>query len=81
MSEIEVFTLTECPNCKRLEMMLNKAGIPFAEYNIETSNEALAEAAYRGIVQEQYPVVYIDGKRLSADTPIRYFEQIQESME
>ena len=81
MSEIEVFTLITCPNCKKLEMMLDRAGIPYTEYNIEKSTEALAEAAYRGIVQEQYPVVYIDGKRLPADTPIRYFEQIKEAME
>ena len=81
MSEIEVFTLITCSNCLRLEMMLDRAGIPYTEYNIEKSTDALAEAAYRGIVQEQYPVVYIDGKRLPADTPIHYFEQIKEAME
>ena len=81
MSEIEVFTLISCPNCLRLEMMLDRAGIPYTEYSIEKSTDALAEAAYRGIVQEQYPVVYIDGKRLPADTPIHYFEQIKEAME
>lgn len=77
MSEVEIFTLTNCPNCHRLMMMLDKANIPYKEYNIETSAESLAEAAYRGIVQEQYPVVYIDGRRMPADTPVHYFEMIQ----
>ena len=77
MSEIEIFTLISCPNCHRLMMMLDREGVPYTEYNIEESAEALAEAAYRGIVQEQYPVVYVNGKRLPADTPVHYFEQIQ----
>ena len=80
MSEIEIFSLITCPNCHRLMMMLDKAGIPYKEYNIEKSNEALAEAAYRGIVQEQYPVVYIDGRRLATSTPADYFQSIKESM-
>lgn len=77
MSEIEIFTLITCPNCHRLIMMLDRAKIPYREYNIEKSAEALAEAAYRGITQEQFPVVYIDGRRLPADTPVHYFETIQ----
>ena len=78
MKEIEIFVLNNCPNCKRLEMMLDKAGIRYTAYNIESSTEALAEAAYRGIVSEQYPVVYINGRRLPANTPSRYFEEITE---
>ena len=77
MTEVEIFTLIDCPNCHRLKMMLDRANVSYVEYNIETSTEALAEAAYRGIVQEQYPVVYIDGKRMPADTPVHYFEMIQ----
>ena len=76
--EIEIFSLEKCTACHRLMMMLDRAGIPYREYNVEESDEALAEAAFRGIVQEQYPVVYIDGKRLSAATPADYFKQIKE---
>lgn len=78
MKQIEIFTLETCPNCHRLMMMLDRANVPYTEYNIDRSNEALAEAAFRGIVQEQFPVVYIGGKRLPADTPVHYFEQITE---
>lgn len=77
MTEIEIFSLENCPNCKRLSMMLDQAGIPYAYLNIETSNDALAEAAFRGILDSQFPVVYIDGQRLPAMTPVDYFKKIK----
>lgn len=79
MSKIEMFVLNDCPNCKRLEMMLDKAGIPYSAYNIEQSNDALAEAAFRGILNCQYPVVYINEVKLDAMTPVEYFEEIKKA--
>ena len=79
MSKIEIFTLKECPNCHRLMMMLDRAGIVYEEMNIEASDDAMAEAAFRGILNCQYPVVYIGGMKLDAMTPIEYFQEIKKA--
>ena len=42
--DIEIFSLEDCPNCHRLMMMLDRAGIAYTELNIERSDEAMAEA-------------------------------------
>ena len=76
---ITIFSLIDCPNCHRLMMMLDRAGISYEEMNIEKSNEALAEAAFRGILNCQYPVVYIDDVKLDAMTPVEYFQKIKEA--
>lgn len=75
--DIEIFSLEDCPNCHRLMMMLDRAGIAYTELNIERSDEAMAEAAFRGIINSQYPVVYIDGVKLDAMTPAEYFQRIK----
>ena len=77
MSRIEVFCIDDCPNCKKLCMMLDRAKIIYSHYNLDRSTDDLAEAAYRGIMNEPYPVVFIDGVKLPSATPVEYFKQIQ----
>ena len=78
MSNIEVFCINNCPNCKKICMMLDRANIAYAHYNIDESPENLAEGAFRGILSEQFPVIFIDGRKLPAATPIDYFNTIKE---
>lgn len=77
MSRIEVFCIDNCPNCKRLCMMLDQAKIIYSHFNLDHSADDLAEAAYRGIMNEPFPVVFIDGKKLDPATPVEYFKEIQ----
>ena len=58
-------------------MMLDQAKIIYSHFNLDRSTDDLAEAAYRGIMNEPYPVVFIDGVKLPPATPAEYFKQIQ----
>ena len=79
MSKIEVFCIDNCPNCKKLCMMLDRANIEYGHFNLDQSTDDLAEAAFRGIMSEPFPVVFINDRKLQASTPLEYFEEIKKA--
>ena len=74
---IEVFCMDDCPNCDRLCAMLNKESIAYTQYNIDKDPGALAEAGFRGILEQPFPVVFINGSRIEPMTPQGYMERIR----
>jgi len=77
MSKIEVFCIDNCPNCKKLCMLLDRANIEYGHFNLDQSADDLAEAAFRGIMSEPFPVVFIDEVKLDPATPAEYFRKIR----
>ena len=74
---ITVYSIPNCPNCKRLKMMLRSKGITFGgkEYDPDNDDD-VAEMCVKGIYTSQFPVVFIDGERLPAMTVEDYMKRI-----
>ena len=75
---ITFYSIPNCPNCKHLEMLLNRAGVSYGHRTFDPENDDdVAEMAYLGLLNAQFPVVYIDGERLPAMTLSEYMERIK----
>ena len=75
---ITVYSIPNCPNCKHLKMLLDKGLYIYEhrQFNPENDDD-VAEMAYLGILNSQFPVVEIDGKRLPAMTVSDYMKRIR----
>lgn len=75
---IKVCSIPGCPNCKHLKMLLDRENIDH-EYRMydPMNDDDVAEMAYNGIYDAQFPVVYIDGERLPAMTVGEYMKRIK----
>jgi glutaredoxin len=58
---IEVFTATWCPDCRRLDRVLQSEGIPHENVDLESVPDA-AEALERATGKRGIPYLRIDGK-------------------
>ena len=74
---IEVASIPDCPNCKHLAMLLDRKGIAYSKRLYDPMNDDdVAEMCERGIYTAQFPVVWIDGKRLPTMTLNEYMKKI-----
>ncbi len=75
---ITVYSIPDCPNCKHLKMLLDKERIVYESRMFDPDNDDdVAEMAYLGVLNAQFPVVVVDGKRLPAMTLQEYMEWIR----
>ena len=78
MKDILVYSIPNCPNCKRLKMLLDKEGISYGYRTFDPENDDdVAEMAMMGIYNAQFPVVYLDGQRQAAMTVDEYMKAIK----
>ncbi len=70
MKKVEVYTVTWCPHCVRLLEYLDSRGIPFANHDVDSSDEKWKEAlSFTGGV-DIVPVVNVEGRAIfGAFTP------------
>ncbi|BDU74430.1 glutaredoxin family protein [Mesoterricola silvestris] len=59
---LEVYTASWCPDCRRLERWLGEAGVPHASVDIEAVPGA-AERLERETGKRAIPFILVDGKR------------------
>ncbi len=75
---ITVYSIPDCPNCKHLKMLLDRERIVYESRMFDPDNDDdVAEMAYLGLLNAQFPVVVIDGERLPAMTLPEYMERIK----
>ena len=75
---ITVYSIPDCPNCKHLKMLLDRERIVYESRMFDPDNDDdVAEMAYLGVLNAQFPVVVIDGERLPAMTLPEYMERIK----
>jgi glutaredoxin len=75
---ITVYSIPDCPNCKHLKMLLDRERIVYESRTFDPDNDDdVAEMAYLGVLNAQFPVVVIDGERLPALTLPEYMERIK----
>ena len=75
---IAVFSLPDCPLCKHLKMLLDRERIVYESRMFDPDNDDdVAEMAYLGLLNAQFPVVVINGERLPAMTLPEYMERIR----
>jgi glutaredoxin len=75
---ITVYSIPDCPNCKHLKMLLDRERIVYESRMFDPDNDDdVAEMAYLGVLNAQFPVVVIDGERLPALTLPEYMERIK----
>lgn len=75
---ITIYSLLECPMCKHLKMLLDRERIVYESRMFDPDNDDdVAEMAYLGVLNAQFPVVVIDGERLPAMTLSEYMERIK----
>jgi glutaredoxin len=66
MAEIEIFTTPDCPRCKKLMFWMDAYDIKYKAIDA-TTVDGMAEAAFREIVNDTFPVVYMDGDKLTGE--------------
>ena len=75
---ITVYSIPDCPNCKHLKMLLDREHILYVSRMFDSEDDDdVAEMAYLGLLNAQFPVVYIDGERLPTMTLPEYMERIK----
>ena len=75
--EIEISSIPACPNCKHLMMLLDRRGVQYTKKVYDPMNDDdVAEMCERGIFTAQFPVVWVDGKRLPAMSLNEYAEAL-----
>lgn len=80
LESLKVLCLPECPNCKHLKMILDKEKIIYESRTFDPENDDdVAEMAYLGILNAQFPVVILNGSKLPAMTLSDYMDLIREA--
>ena len=75
---ITVYSIPNCLNCKHLKMILDKDLFIYQYRQFDPENDDdVAEMAYLGILNAQFPVVEINGERLPAMTVADYMKRIR----
>ena len=75
---ITVYSIPNCPVCRHLKMLLDRERIVYENRMFDPDNDDdVAEMAYLGVLNAQFPVVVVDGKRLPAMTLPEYMEWIR----
>lgn len=75
---ITVYSIPNCPNCKRLKMMLDKEMFIYQYRQFDPLNDDdVAEMCEKGIYTRQFPVVEIDGEILPATGVEDYMKRIK----
>ena len=69
--ELEIYTIPDCPKCKKLKFWLDAEDIPYRHVDLSTT-EGMAEGAYLELLDKTFPVVYILGVRLKTSEPSRF---------
>lgn len=61
MAKVEIYTKVHCPYCVKAKMLLDKLGVQYTEFNIETDPDRLNELRERRPSARTVPQVFIDG--------------------
>ena len=80
---ITVYSIPNCPNCKRLEVILRSKGILNYEKRMfnPDNDDDVAEMSMLGIYTAQFPVVIINGERIPAMPVQQYARLLDELIE
>ena len=62
MPRIEMYSTTYCPYCVRAKALLNKKGLEFVEYNIETDPARREEMLLRSKGARTVPQIFINDR-------------------
>ena len=77
MADVRIYSIPNCPNCKHLKMLLDRAGVQYAYRMFDPLDDNdVAEMAMMGIYNAQFPVVYLGDERLPAMTVGEYVQRI-----
>lgn len=78
LESLKVYSIPNCPNCKHLKMILDKEKIIYESRMFDPDNDDdVAEMAYMGILNAQFPVVILNGSKLPAMTVADYMDLIR----
>ena len=67
---LKVFGSSTCPKCADAKSRLQQHNIPFKYFNVATA-KGLAEAAFHGLVNDQWPVLLLVGQDSEVITRFR----------
>lgn len=61
MSDVEIFCIPDCAACSAIISKYEADGHDVKVFHVLEDKEATALAEYRGIMNDRFPVVYVDG--------------------
>ncbi len=64
MPNVEIYTKSHCPFCKRAKALLDRLSIPFTEYEISSDVEKTAEMIKRAGGRRTVPQVFIGDRHI-----------------
>lgn len=65
MADIEIYTWSHCPYCKKAKALLDEKGVTYTEYALdgdEVAREKMAQERSNG--RKSVPQIFIDGKHI-----------------
>lgn len=65
MADIEIYTWSHCPYCKKAKALLDEKGVTYTEYALdgdEAAREKMAQERSNG--RKSVPQIFIDGKHI-----------------
>lgn len=64
MANVEIYTWSTCPYCRRAKELLNQKDVDFTEYKIDGDEDARAKMSERANGRRSVPQIFIDGKHI-----------------
>lgn len=76
MANVEIYTWSTCPFCRRAKQLLNQKGVTYTEYDIdddETAREAMVARGTNG--QRTVPQIFINDQPIGGSDELYQLEQ------
>lgn len=64
MAQVEIYTTMWCPYCARARTLLQRKGVPYAEFDIDQEPQRRDEMIRRAAGRRSVPQIFIDGEHI-----------------
>ncbi|MBW4466118.1 MAG: glutaredoxin 3 [Pegethrix bostrychoides GSE-TBD4-15B] len=76
MANVEIYTWSTCPFCRRAKQLLNQKGVTYTEYNIDDDEAARDVMVARGTNgQRTVPQIFINDQHIGGSDDLHQLEQ------
>lgn len=76
MANIEIYTWSTCPFCRRAKLLLNQKGVTYTEYDIDDDEAAKDAMVARGTNgQHTVPQIFIDDRHVGGSDDLYQLEK------
>ena len=75
MSNIEIYTWSTCPFCRKAKLLLDNKGVEYTEYDITGDEDARAKMVERTGGPKSVPQIFIDNRHIGGCDDIHALDE------